>query len=73
MKIIKNAKPPERKTTYSFDALKFGDAIDVKSYAGCKEMFRRWCIFNDRTDAKLLYAGKSPDDQMLHRFFYTKK
>jgi len=73
MRIVKNAQLPEKKSTYDFDSLRLNDAIDVRSYSGCKEMFRRWRIFNGKNNVKLLYAGKSPENETLHRFFYVKK
>lgn len=69
MKIIKGATPPARKKVYDFDVLEPGDAIDVASEGGCREMFRRWRDATGSHHLRLRFVGKSPDDKKLVRFF----
>ena len=73
MRIIKGAAAPQRKLTYEFHKLKVGDAVDVQSYAGCKEMFRRWRIQNNKPKLALVYSGPSPDTPGLHRFHLIQR
>ena len=73
MRIIRNATPPKHQPKYEFDKLRPGDAFDVESRPGCREMFRRWCEKNRKKNLMLKYAGVSPDNKKMHRFFILEK
>ena len=70
MKIVKGAAQQSKKraSIYDFGALRPGDAIDVVSYSGCREMFRRWRQVSGK-NWKLVFDGLSPETPGTYRFF----
>src|SRR6516162_3697846 len=55
MKLHRGLKLPDQKEPkYQFGALKHGDAIEVESIGGAREMFRRWRRQTGRRQTKLI-------------------
>jgi hypothetical protein len=66
MKIHRGLEPPlERTPLYNFDILKHGDAIEVESLSGAREMFRRWRLKTGRTHARLTSARQKGKENLL--------
>jgi hypothetical protein len=66
MKIHRGLEPPvERVPLYNFDKLKHGDAIEVQSISGAREMFRRWRLKTGRMHARLTSAREKGKEHML--------
>jgi hypothetical protein len=66
MKVHRGLKPPaERTPLYNFDALKHGDAIEVQSVSGAREMFRRWKQKTGRLHARLTSAREKGRENFL--------
>ena len=60
MRLHRGLKLPAQKAPlYNFDALVHGDAIEVESIKGAREMFRRWRQRTGRRQPKLI-ASKTP-------------
>jgi hypothetical protein len=66
MKIHRGLEPPvERVPLYNFDRLKHGDAIEVQSVSGAREMFRRWRNKTGRRHTRLTSAREKGKENML--------
>jgi hypothetical protein len=66
MKIHRGLEPPvERVPLYNFDKLKHGDAIEVQSISGAREMFRRWRQKTGRRDVRLTRAREKGKENFL--------
>jgi hypothetical protein len=67
MKVHRGLKPPssERTPLYNFDALKHGDAIEVGSVSGAREMFRRWRQKTGRQHVRLTSAREKGREHFL--------
>jgi hypothetical protein len=60
MKLHRGLKLPDPKEPkYPFDSLEHGDAIEVESIPGAREMFRRWREKTGRRQTKLI-SNKVP-------------
>jgi uncharacterized protein (DUF1684 family) len=66
MKIHRGLEPPvERVPLYNFDKLKHGDAIEVQSISGAREMFRRWRQKTGRLHVRLTSAREKGKEKFL--------
>jgi hypothetical protein len=66
MKVHRGLKPPvERTPLYNFDNLKHGDAIEVGSVSGAREMFRRWKRKTGRLHVRLTSAREKGREHFL--------
>jgi uncharacterized protein (DUF1684 family) len=66
MKVHHGLQPPvERTPRYNFDQLKHGDAIEVDSVSGAREMFRRWKAKTGRAHVRLTGAREKGKEKFL--------
>jgi hypothetical protein len=74
MKVHRGLKPPtERTPLYNFDNLKHGDAIEVASVSGAREMFRRWRLKTGRLHVRLTSAREKGKEHFLFFIDLTPK